>query len=120
MLRHVGLATPLVLATGGGTPCFHESLAWLLAHGTVMWLDVPLATIVGRLLTTPAAPPAAVIASRPLLAAAAAASPKATETMLLALLSQTLTAREPFYAQAPHRLRADNPTVAALRSQLGI
>ena len=119
VLRLVGLGAPLVLATGGGTPCFHDSLDWLLAHGPVVWLDVPPAVIVGRLVRAPAAsPPGVVPGNRPLLAAAAAASPQATETMLLALLTQTLSARAPFYARAPHHLRADNPTVAALRNEL--
>ena len=116
VLRHVGQAAPLVLATGGGTPCFHDSLDWLLARGAVVWLDVPPATIVERLLTATAAP----VGTRPLLAAAATASPKATETMLLGLLTQTLTAREAFYARAPHHLAGPDIAVGMLRARLGL
>ncbi len=116
MLRRVGLAAPLVLATGGGTPCFHDSLDWLLVHGPVVWLDVPPAIIVARLLTAGAAP----VGQRPLLAAAAAASPKATETVLLGLLTQTLTVREGFYARAPHRLAGADLAVGPLRARLGV
>lgn len=114
-LRRVGLQAPLVLATGGGTPCFHDSMDWLLAHGRVVWLDVPPAVIVERLGAAEAPP----VGNRPLLAAAAAASPKATKTLLSALLGQTLDARRPFYGRAPHSVSADVPTVAAIRAALG-
>ncbi len=116
VLRQVGTATPVVLATGGGTPCFHDSLDWLLAHGTVVWLDVAPAAIIGRLVAASAAP----LARRPLMAVAAAASPKATETALSALLAQTLEARTPFYARAPHRLAGTEATAAGLRARLGL
>lgn len=120
VLRRVGLAAPLVLATGGGTPCFHDSLDWLLAHGAVVWLEVAPATIVGRLLTAPGANPAAPAGHRPLLAAAAAASPQATETALIRLLDQTLAAREAFYARAPYRLVGPDFALGSLRMQLGL
>lgn len=115
VLRQVGRAVPLVLATGGGTPCFHDSLDWLLAHGAVVWLDVEPAIIVGRLLTPMALP----VGSRPLLAAAAAASPQATAKALLGLLTQTLAAREVYYTRAPHRLAGPDLAVGPLRALLG-
>lgn len=107
-LRRVGLTTPLVLATGGGTPCYHDSMDWLLTHGRVVWLDVPPATIAARLATT-------ALADRPLLAAADSRA-EATPEALTALLLQTLAARQPFYAQAPWRCGGRTAcSVAALR-----
>lgn len=116
-LRRIGLANPLVLATGGGTPCFHHSMNWLLAHGHVVWLDAAPGLIARRLLTAEAA-----VAGRPLLAAAARATPEATENALLALLNQTLATRRPFYSQAPyHVVGPDLATdVRHVRRLLGI
>ena len=116
VLRHVGLAAPLVLATGGGTPCAHDSMDWLLAHGSVVWLDVAPAVIARRLALAPVVP----VGNRPLLVAAAAASPQATESLLFALLGQTLEARAPFYGRAPHRLTGADLTADVLRSLLGL
>jgi shikimate kinase len=115
-LRRVGLATPLVLATGGGTPCFHQSMDWLLAHGRVVWLDLPPATIAQRLLH--AAPEALV--SRPLLAAASTGSPQATETTLADFLTQTLAARAPFYHRAPDRLTSPDLDSASWQAMLNL
>ncbi len=42
-------AAPLVLATGGGTPCFHQNLAFLKKHGFTVWLDAPPETLLARL-----------------------------------------------------------------------
>ena len=81
-LAHPG--PPLVLATGGGTPCFHDNMALLNQAGPTLWLDVPVATLAARL-------PPDEVAKRPLLAAAGGAE---------AWLRETLTARKGFYARA--------------------
>ena len=77
-------APPLVLATGGGTPCFHDNMTLLTQAGPTLWLDVPVATLAARL-------PADEVAKRPLMAAAGGAE---------AWLRETLTARKEFYARA--------------------
>ncbi|WP_210513630.1 shikimate kinase [Hymenobacter terricola] len=76
---------PLVLATGGGTPCFHDNLTVMHATGLTLWLDVPVPVLAGRLAAT------AETASRPLLATAGP-----TEKWL----NETLEARTRFYRQA--------------------
>jgi shikimate kinase len=98
---------PLVLATGGGTPCFHDNLAVLHATGLTLWLDVPVPVLASRLAAT------AETVSRPLLATTGP-----TEKRLF----ETLAARSEFYSQA--RLRhadATSPvaTVAALLTAAG-
>ena len=75
---------PLVLATGGGTPCFHGNMPLLNQAGPTLWLDVPVAELAARL--SPAE-----VAKRPLMAAAGGAE---------AWLRETLAARKQFYAQA--------------------
>ena len=40
---------PLVLATGGGTPCFHNNMALLNQAGITLWLDISVAELAARL-----------------------------------------------------------------------
>ena len=39
---------PGVMATGGGTPYFHDSMSWMNQHGKTIFLDVPLTVLVER------------------------------------------------------------------------
>jgi shikimate kinase len=39
-----------VIATGGGTPCEGDNLAYMKAAGVVIWLDVPLPALMPRIL----------------------------------------------------------------------
>jgi shikimate kinase len=83
---------PLVVATGGGTPCFHDNLAVLRRSGFVLWLAVPVPELARRLAAAGQA------TARPLLAATAHGD--SPETALAAHLGRTLAAREQFYTQA--------------------
>ncbi|MDO7875234.1 shikimate kinase [Hymenobacter sp. ASUV-10] len=94
---------PLVLATGGGTPCFHNGITALNQHSITLWLDVPVSTLLARL-------QAAETAQRPLLSQA----PAGLETRLY----ETLTARTQFYQQAQLHCAGDACTVAALLPRL--
>ena len=86
---------PLVVATGGGTPCFHDNLTLLRGSGFVLWLAVPVPELARRLAATGQA------AARPLLAATATgAATESPEMALAAHLERTLAARKQFYAQA--------------------
>ncbi len=92
-------ATPLVVATGGGTPCFGHNLAWMNAHGLTVWLAVSLAELVRRL-TSEAQP-----TPRPLLGQAAQLGPR---------LAALHAARAPIYAQASLHAADDALTVTEL------
>lgn len=94
---------PLVLATGGGTPCFHDNLTVLNTTGLTVWLDVPETVLAARLATS------AQTNSRPLLAAT---GPTA------AWLHETLRARREFYERARLRYAAATEPVSALVAQL--
>lgn len=86
-LRDVVATYPqLVLATGGGTPCFQQNMPLLLETGLTLWLDVPLEELQRRLHQSAAA--------RPLLAALP------DQTALAQRLTETLAARRGFYGQA--------------------
>ncbi|MEI6409501.1 MAG: shikimate kinase [Bacteroidota bacterium] len=38
-----------IVATGGGTPCFFDNLAWMKQHGRTVYLKVPLSVLLERL-----------------------------------------------------------------------
>lgn len=39
----------IIIATGGGTPCFHENLEWMNSYGITVYLQTPPRLIYGRL-----------------------------------------------------------------------
>ncbi|MFX8731638.1 shikimate kinase, partial [Acinetobacter baumannii] len=39
----------LILATGGGTPCFHDNIQWMNEHGITIWLNEPTSMLTERL-----------------------------------------------------------------------
>ncbi|KAA9333208.1 shikimate kinase [Hymenobacter busanensis] len=82
----------VVLATGGGTPCFHANAELLRASGLTLWLDVPVEELVRRLVQQ--------AAHRPLLAGLP--DPEALKNRL----AETLQARREFYATAALRCQA--------------
>jgi shikimate kinase len=96
---------PLVLATGGGTPCFHGNMDLLNQAGITLWLDVPVAELAARF--SPAE-----VAKRPLMAAAGGAE---------AWLHETLTARKRFYNLARVRcaVACTLPAVVARLAGMG-
>ncbi|MCC2548826.1 shikimate kinase [Hymenobacter sp. BT175] len=86
VLRRLVAELPdLVLATGGGTPCFHQNLEVLLREGTALYLEVPVAELTRRVSLS--------AGSRPLLNAA---NPEDR-------LRETFAARRQFYERAPLR-----------------
>ena len=50
MLRWFKEKKAFVLATGGGTPCFHHNMEWMNEQGLTIWLDEPVEVIAKRLL----------------------------------------------------------------------
>ena len=47
-LREINSADK-VISTGGGTPCYYDSMAWMKEHGTVIYLDLDEKTLYNRL-----------------------------------------------------------------------
>ncbi|WBA40870.1 shikimate kinase [Hymenobacter canadensis] len=94
-----------VLATGGGTPCFHHNLEALLADGPVLYLDVPAPELAARIL--------AAAVQRPLLAGLP------DREALISRLDETLRHRTRFYDRAPLRCSAAACTVENVRRLLG-
>lgn len=80
---------PMIVATGGGAPCFFDNMAFMNRNGCTIWLDIPPSVLTKRLLPERA--------HRPLLANIA-------PEMLEAFISERLDARRDWYAMAQVRL----------------
>jgi len=49
MLRKLSDEKEFVMATGGGTPCFHDNMEFINQTGTSIFLDTPTALIASRI-----------------------------------------------------------------------
>lgn len=88
------------LATGGGTPCFQDNMAWMKKEGMVIWLDESVEILVKRLSEEKA--------HRPLIA-------QLTENELAKFIQDKLVERHVFYSQANYRLSSDQITESKLK-----
>lgn len=89
-----------VLSTGGGAPCFFDNMKNMNAAGKTIFLDVPTAEIMNRLLRTD-------LAKRPLFAKM---NPEEFKDKIEFMRSQ----RFPFYKQAQHTISGPRISVEDL------
>jgi shikimate kinase len=98
----------LVLATGGGTPCFLDNMAYMQRQGLTVYLRVPVQNLLERFTEEE-------LSIRPLLK-------NKSQTELLAYLSETLAHREQFYKKADVVVDTEGisleTSVAALEKQI--
>jgi len=105
-LRELGQQSKLVVATGGGAPCFFDNMERMNEAGLTIFLDTPTDILLQRLKPE--------IAHRPLLAGK-------SDAELRAFIDQKLHERRPFYEQAGlvfHQTSADENVAAQLRNVL--
>ncbi|MBN8826110.1 MULTISPECIES: shikimate kinase [unclassified Spirosoma] len=50
VLRTIQPGSSKVVSTGGGMPCFHDNMAYINATGISIFLDVPIAILVNRIM----------------------------------------------------------------------
>jgi shikimate kinase len=89
-----------VIATGGGTPCFHDNMNWMKKEGVVIWLDESIEVLVSRL--------TAQKAQRPLIA-------NLDDNEIAKFIQEKLVERNPIYQQANYRLTSDEIKEANLK-----
>jgi shikimate kinase len=82
----------IIVATGGGTPCFHNNMQWMNENGNTVWIDESIEVLAKRLEPEKA--------HRPLIK-------NLSDDELQNFLSNKLKEREPFYSQAKFRLRGN-------------
>jgi shikimate kinase len=90
-LRKLGSYQNIIIATGGGTPCFNNNMQWMNEHGTTIWIDEPIEVLVKRLLPEKA--------HRPLIK-------NLKNEELPIFLQHKLKERKPFYSQATFRVNS--------------
>lgn len=49
-LRQLATTGNIVIATGGGTPCYHNNMEWMNENGTTIWLNVDPEVLATRLM----------------------------------------------------------------------
>ncbi len=92
-LRALSTVKRIVVATGGGTPCFYDNMEWMNDHGITIFIDEPLQVLVKRLIPEKNA--------RPLIK-------DLSDEQLYNFLELKLEDRNEFYGKAQHRL-SDQP-----------
>lgn len=92
MLHEVGEFDNVLVATGGGTPCFYDNMAYMKSRGVVAFLSCSVGTICRRVRASKS--------RRPLLTAM---PPEALAARVEAMLGE----RMPYYSQATLTLCAD-------------
>lgn len=85
LLRQTNSLDRVVISLGGGTPCFHNNMYWLLENGLSIYLKLSPKALQYRLLHSKK--------KRPLIQ-------EKTPTELLAYIHELLEVRETFYEQA--------------------
>ena len=83
----------LIIAVGGGTPCFYNNMQWMNEHGITIWIDESVDVLTERLKKEKA--------HRPLIK-------DLSDEELHIFLSNKLLERLPFYSQAEYHFQGDN------------
>lgn len=91
MLHEVSEFNDVIVACGGGTPCFFDNIDHMNSHGTTVWLIAPLGRLFERLQRNRS--------KRPILA-------DKTDEELMDFIVTALEARKPFYSRAAHTFEA--------------
>jgi len=102
MLDEVSRFNNVIVACGGGTPCFFNNMDLMNERGTTVWLTTPIERIYERLQRNRA--------KRPIIA-------DKSDAELMQFITDALAAREPFYSLATHRFCA---TLLEDKSQIAI
>ena len=92
LLHEVGEFENVVIAAGGGTPCFFDNITYMNQAGQTVFLDVRTDVLFRRLRMAKA--------KRPLLAGK-------TDEELMETIAAALQRRLPFYTQATYRFNAE-------------
>lgn len=92
-----------VVATGGGTPCFHNNMDWMLQHGKCVWIKVSNEELFRRLKDTKD--------KRPLLR-------NLTDTELKDFIREKLEERTPYYSRAHLVIQSDGLKEQTLANQI--
>lgn len=103
VLKQTGDFKNAVISTGGGTPCFHENMAWMKENGLTVYLKLAPGSLFHRL--------AASKEKRPLLAGK-------SDLELMEFITESLKEREYYYSQAHYIVKGENLDVKTLVDEI--
>jgi len=103
LLSEIAEQDDFVLATGGGTPCYHQNMELMNHKGITLYLNVPIETLLKRLKESPR--------KRPVLKPFCGQENDQQ-------LKEHLSIREPFYKQAHIILDGNSMNPAEVASQI--
>lgn len=103
-LRNLPDKEILFVATGGGTPCFHDNMQWMKENGVVIYLNLPASILIGRLKENKE--------QRPLIK-------NLTEAELSEYIFKTLEERNHFYEKADILVN-HNKSLPILKAELNL
>lgn len=96
VLHQTASDNDLIVATGGGAPCFFDNIDWMNAHGLTVFINEPIEVLVQRLQKEKA--------HRPLVS-------NTLDDELHASLTERLASRLQFYQKAQHTIIGSQATV---------
>ncbi len=102
-LRKTKRQPDAIIATGGGTPCFHNNMKWMNDNGITIYLEATAGELYHRLTKERQ--------TRPLLASLG-------DVALFDFIMSSLAHREPFYAQAALKLPLKSATPANILNRI--
>jgi shikimate kinase len=102
-LHNTAKLNKVVIATGGGTPCFLDNMEWMNKEGITVYLEAPAGLLFHRLLTEKD--------KRPLLRGF-------NEIELMEYIHEHLAQREPYYNQALVKIKAASINVNTLKEKI--
>jgi len=103
VLRQTADFKNAVVSTGGGTPCFHDNMAWMKEQGLTIYLKLAAGSLFHRL--------AASKKERPLLEGK-------SDVELMEYITESLKEREYFYSQAHYTFKGENLDVKTLLDEI--
>jgi len=103
VLRQTADFKKSVIATGGGTPCFHDNMQWMNENGISVYIKMSPGGLFHRLIYSKG--------NRPLLA-------NKSDVELMEFISDSLKEREYFYSQAHYTFKGENLDVKELMERL--
>lgn len=101
-----GAPVPAVVSVGGGTPCFHDNMAWMNAHGRTIYLRLSPAALWRRLEQSD-------VQKRPVLQGLRGDA-------LREFIEEKLAEREPYYLQAQYTIDQLRDKVPAVIEKCGL
>jgi len=102
-LHETARSRNVVIATGGGTPCFHNNMEWMNEKGVTVYLKAEPGELYHRLLKERQ--------TRPLLA-------HLGDVALFDFIVSSLAHREPYYVQAAIKISLKTATPAAILGRI--